>query len=178
MRIFRVFHRDYMDLARALREHRRTTRDAGEQPIAVDPATRDNMHLLHAIRLALIQRLMIRAVHIPDFSDRHSVDPRQRWSQRLMHLDVEPALACWPRSSRSPRATDAELDFGEAATYRGGGSQSYAQEHETIFRPIGHDYELIRRMGSAHHPPCRGDRLMHLSWPGSTRPTICLSDKV
>ena len=33
-RIHRVFHRDYMDLARALREHRRMARDAGEQPIA------------------------------------------------------------------------------------------------------------------------------------------------
>ena len=58
MRIFRVLHRDYMDLARALREHRRMARDAGEQPIAVDAATRDNLHMLHALRLALIQRLM------------------------------------------------------------------------------------------------------------------------
>ena len=50
-RIHRVFHRDYMDLARALREHRRLARDAGEQPIAVDAQTRDNLHMLHALRL-------------------------------------------------------------------------------------------------------------------------------
>ena len=35
------------------------TRDAGEQPIAVDAETRDNLHMLHALRLALIQRLMM-----------------------------------------------------------------------------------------------------------------------
>ena len=39
-RIHRVFHRDYMDLARALREHRRMARDAGEQPIAIEPERR------------------------------------------------------------------------------------------------------------------------------------------
>ena len=55
-RIHRVFHRDYMDLARALREHRRMARDAGEQPIAIEPEARDNLHMLHALRLALIQR--------------------------------------------------------------------------------------------------------------------------
>jgi phosphoenolpyruvate carboxylase len=152
MRIYRVFQRDYMDLARALREHRRRTRDKGEQPIAVDAATRDNMHLLHALRLALIQQLMIRSVHIPDFSDRHSVN-HAGMIQRLMHLEVEPALTLLAEIFPISDADAPELDFGEPATYRGSGNQSYAQEHETLFRPIGHDYEMIRRIGSAiiHH---------------------------
>jgi phosphoenolpyruvate carboxylase len=48
MRIFRVLQRDYMQLASALRAHRRLTRETGDQPIAVDAATRDNLHMLHA----------------------------------------------------------------------------------------------------------------------------------
>jgi phosphoenolpyruvate carboxylase len=152
MRILRVFQRDYLDLARALREHRRITRDKGEQPIAVDAATRDNMHLLHAIRLALMQRLMVRAVHIPDFSDRHSVN-HAGVVQRLMHLEVEPCLALLAEIFPITEGDAPELDYGETATYAGAGSQSYAQEHRTIFRPMGQDYELVRRIGSAliHH---------------------------
>jgi phosphoenolpyruvate carboxylase len=152
VRIFRVFQRDYMDLARALREHRRMTRDAGERPIAVDPATRDNMHLLHALRLALIQRLMGRAVHIPDFSDRHSVN-HASLVQRLMHLDVEPALALLAEIFPITEGETPELDYGEPATYRSADTQSYGQEHRLLFRPIRDEYDLIRRIGSAimHH---------------------------
>jgi phosphoenolpyruvate carboxylase len=45
------------------------------------------------------------------------------------------------------------LDYGEPATYRDGESQSYAQEHETIFRPLAGHYETIRRISSGvmHH---------------------------
>jgi phosphoenolpyruvate carboxylase len=152
MRIFRIFHRDYLSLSRAMREHRRATRDAGEQPIAVDPATRDNMHMLHAIRMALIQRLMIRAVHIPDFSDRHTLT-HDALIQNLMHLDVEPALAILAEVFPLIEGETPELDYGEPATYRGGDAQSYAHEHATIFRPMGQDYDLIRRVGSGivHH---------------------------
>ncbi|HEX6013228.1 MAG TPA: hypothetical protein VFY87_15790, partial [Geminicoccaceae bacterium] len=146
-RIHRVFHRDYMDLARALREHRRMARDAGERPIAVDPETRDNLHMLHALRLALIQRLMMLAVRIPDFSDRHATT-HDSLIVRLMHLDVEPALELLGEIFPVNEETEPELDFGEPASYRSPGGQSYLTEHRTIFRPIARDHELIRRISS------------------------------
>jgi phosphoenolpyruvate carboxylase len=146
-RIHRVFHRDYMDLARALREHRRMTRDAGEQPIAIEPEARDNLHMLHALRLALIQRLMLLAVRVPDFSDRHATT-HDTLIVRLMHLEVEPALELLGQIFPVTEEEDEPLDFGEPATYRSVGGQSYLFEHQTIFRPIARDYELIRRISS------------------------------
>jgi phosphoenolpyruvate carboxylase len=146
-RIHRVFHRDYMDLARALREHRRLARDAGEQPIAVDARTRDNLHMLHALRLALIQRLMLLAVRVPDFSDRHATT-HDSLIVRLMHLEVEPALELLGLIFPVTEEPEAELDFGEPATYRSAGGQSYLTEHQTIFRPIARDFELLRRISS------------------------------
>ena len=150
--ILRVFHRDYLDLADALREHRRRTRDAGEAPIAVDAASRDRMHTLHALRLALIQRLFLLAVRVSDFSPRHGVT-REDLVTLIMHLDVEPALA---QLAEIFPVTEAGADgdgFDEPATYRSAESQSYAQEHEELFRPMGRIYELIRRVGSGviHH---------------------------
>ena len=151
-RIYRVLHRDYMDLARALREHRRQARGAGERPIAVDPETRDNLHTLHALRLALIQRLMLRAIHVPDFSDRHAAT-HDDVVARLMRLDVEPTLDLLGRIFPADEGSDPELDFGEPASYRGEEGQSYRAEHATIFRPIRADYETVRRIGSGiiHH---------------------------
>ena len=91
-RIWRVFTRDYMDLANALREHRRRTRKAGAEPIAVDATSRDVMHLLHALRIVLIQRLYLLAIHVPEFSGRHELT-RESLIARLIQLDVEAALA-------------------------------------------------------------------------------------
>lgn len=151
-RVFRIFHRDYMDLARAFRAHRRAARESGERPIAVDPETRDTLHLLHALRLALIQRLMLRAVHLPDFSDRHAAT-HDGLIARLMHLDVEPALDILAEIFPITEDAAAELDWGEPASYRGSETQSYVTEHVTLFRPIRRDYELIRRIstGVSHY---------------------------
>lgn len=151
MRVFRIFLRDYIELARALREHRRLTRHEGGEPIAIDTEIRDNIHMLHGLRIALIKALMRRAVHIPDFSDRlHST--HDEIVANIMRLDVEAALSLlrqvFPISEH-----DAALDFGEAATYEAGNGQSYAEEHRTIFQPIEHQYEMIRRIstGIVHH---------------------------
>lgn len=146
-RIHRVLHRDYMDLARALRDHRRMARDAGLEPIAVDPATRDNLHLLHALRLALIQRVMLLAVRVPDFSDRHATT-HDSLIIRLMHLEVESALDLLGQIFPLTEEDQEELDFGELASYESAGGQSYLTEHKTVFRPIARNYELIRRVSS------------------------------
>ena len=151
-RVFRFMLRDYLDLAAALRDHRRRTRDAGEQPIAVDPATRDRLHMLHALRLALLQALMLRAIGIPDFSDRHAVT-RAELVQRLFRLDVEPTLALLSEIFPLDEADGGDHDYGEPASYTASAQQSYAQEHEVLFRPIARTYELVRRIGTGivHH---------------------------
>jgi phosphoenolpyruvate carboxylase len=151
-RIFRILQRDYIDLASALRAHRKRTRSAGETPIAVDQATRDNLHMLHALRLALMERLARRAVHVPDFSDRHVVT-REEMVGALLQLEVEPALRMLGEIFPIIEAGGASLDWGEPSTYEGEGEQSYWQEHERLFRPMGRDYDLVRRIGSAiiHH---------------------------
>lgn len=151
-RIFRILQRDHMDLARALRTHRRLTRRAGEQPIAVDSATRDNLHMLHALRLALIERLIRRAVRIPDFSDRHAAT-RDGLIEAVIRLDVEPALALLAEIFPRQESGEAGIDWGEESTYPGDDGQSYAGEHARLFRPMARDHELVRRIGSAvvHH---------------------------
>jgi phosphoenolpyruvate carboxylase len=152
VRIHRVFLRDYMDLARALKEHRRRTRDAGAVPIVVDLEARDNIHLLHALRLALMQRLDVLAVHVPDFSDRHNFS-RSGLIARLTQLDVEPVIEILRDIFPMTEPRIQPHDFGVDATYRSEENQSYGQEHALIFDPIVHLYGQIRRIGSAvvHH---------------------------
>lgn len=151
-RIFRILQRDHMDLARALRAHRRLTRRAGQRPIVVDSATRDNLHMLHALRLALIERLIRRAVRIPDFSDRHAAT-HDGLVEAVIRLEVEPVLQLLSEIFPRLESSGPALDWGERSTYPGDDGQSYALEHATLFRPMASDYELVRRIGGAvvHH---------------------------
>jgi phosphoenolpyruvate carboxylase len=147
-RIWRTFLRDYLALAAALREHRRRTRHAGAEPIAVDAASRDSMHQLNALRIALIQELYQLASHVPDFSDRHELT-REGLLARLVQLDIDPSLAKLGEIFPMAEGDDEALDFGEPTTYESAEGQSYRQEHLLIFQPMGRLYELIRQISSA-----------------------------
>ncbi len=151
-RVFRFLFRDYLDLAAALRDHRRRARDAGEAPIAIDPGSRDNLHLLHALRFALLQSLMLRAVALPDFSDRHAVT-REELVQRLFRLDVEATLELLEQIFPLDRTGVDEHDYGEPASYTSFARQSYESEHEKLFRPIRRLHAQILQIsaGIIHH---------------------------
>jgi phosphoenolpyruvate carboxylase len=146
--IWRTFTRDYMILASALREHRRRTRQAGAEPIAVDPSSRDIMHQLHAIRIALIQQLYLLAIRVPDFGARHELT-HESLIARLVQLDVETALGDLAAIFPIVEEESDRLDFGEPPTYEGAAHQSYRQEHTEILQPIARLYGLIRRISSA-----------------------------
>ena len=147
-RIWRVFTRDYMDLANAFREHRRRTRKAGAEPIAVDATSRDVMHVLHALRIVLIERLYLLAIHVPEFSGRHELT-RESLIARLIQLDVDAALLKLDEIFPIVELSGHDADFGEPATYESAESQSYGQEHAQIFQPMAKLYTLIRRIGVA-----------------------------
>lgn len=152
IKIHRIFSRDYLGLSRALREHRRSSRGAGQTPIAVDKRTRDNLHMMHAVRLALIQRMFRLAVRIPDFSHRHATS-HNGLIMRIMHLEIPASLHILGEIFPLIEAADGHLDYGETSTYEEAEVQSYMFEHREIFTPIAEQYELIRRIGSGivHH---------------------------
>lgn len=146
-RIMRRLMRDHMHLAAGLREHRRRTRDEGEQPIVIERQVRDAMHMLHSLRLALILSLFRRAVQIPDFSDRHDTTHDDAITH-LMHLDVLPTVSLLKEVFPLIDLGSGSHDYGEVVSYASSKTQSYAQEHDTLFNPIAEDYETIRRIGA------------------------------
>ncbi len=113
------------------------------------PRMEDEEVLLHALRLALIQRIWLLATAIPDFSPRHGVTP-EAMMDRLIRLDVPAGLALLTEVFPAAPAAGTDLDFGEAAGPRSG---SYAAEHKAIFEPMRRLFDLLREIGGAvtHH---------------------------
>jgi phosphoenolpyruvate carboxylase len=141
-RIFRILQADYLDVAAGL----------GPEGVAAEPllpaAMRRDLHLLHAIRIALMQRIFLLSTHIPAFTDSHGITPEQLMA-KILHLEIDSALAVLRQIFPMVEEQFDLAAFGEPASYRSEEAQSYEAEHRRIFEPMGHLYELVRRTGSA-----------------------------
>jgi phosphoenolpyruvate carboxylase len=110
------------------------------------PEMPDRLVLLHALRLALIHRIWLLAVTVPEFSPRHGTT-REALVARILQLDVEPALALLEEVFPAAGDPAAGLDFHEPAPPREG--QSYAREHAEILGPLRRIFGLVRGCGAA-----------------------------
>lgn len=144
VKIFRVIQTDYLDI----RGWRLSRDDSGGIPGSrgrvLDKESRDNLLLLHALRIALIQEIFVLAVRIPEFSMQTGTT-REQVVESLLSLKVLPTVETLARIF--PRVGDVRVgaDFGEPATYRSDETLGYDQEHERIFQPLTRIYEVIRR---------------------------------
>ncbi|PZW39814.1 phosphoenolpyruvate carboxylase type 1 [Humitalea rosea] len=110
------------------------------------PAMPDRLVLLHALRLALIQRIWLLAVSLPDFSPRHGAT-RETVLNAMLRLEVEPALRVLEQIFPVGAGPAQGLDFHEVAAPRGG--HDYSREHATIFQPIRRLFGLTRDCAAA-----------------------------
>ena len=102
--------------------------------------------LLHALRVAAIQRIWLLGTEIPEFSPRHGVT-RQGLEDRLIRLDVPACLALLAEIFPTTPDPAAARDYAEPPGRRT--AMSYAREHETIFEPIRRLFATVREIGAA-----------------------------
>jgi phosphoenolpyruvate carboxylase len=110
------------------------------------PVMPGRLVLLHALRLALIHRLWLLAVSVPEFSPRHGAT-RETVISRILALDVEPALALLEQVFPAAPDPVAGLDFHEPSAP--GEAASYAREHAEIFQPMQQLIGLVRFCSAA-----------------------------
>ena len=108
----------------------------------------ERLLLLHAIRLALIERSDQLIVEIPDFNPRGDVT-LHALQERLLRLDASFALdklrAIFPQHG-DPLST---ADYGEPSNYAAAGARGYQHEDETVFQPIGRLFGLMLEISHA-----------------------------
>lgn len=107
--------------------------------------------LLHAIRVALLQRMFILAARVPAFTPRNDVSPDEIL-RSLLALDVPEALTVLRATFPCGRPGE-PLTLTEPATYDPGGADDYHDLHETLIEPLDALYQDVRRIGVgiAHH---------------------------
>ena len=111
----------------------------------VSEAARNQLGVLHAVRIALIHEIFLLSTHIPQFSNQHNTT-HARLLLRVLHLDIPTAVSQLERIFPATTDTAVTGDFGERASYASDESQNYQRENEDIFTPMNGLYELMRRV--------------------------------
>jgi phosphoenolpyruvate carboxylase len=144
-KVLRRLQGDYLLLRQAFAEAG-GGESAGASPGIED---RNEVALLHALRISIIHRLYLLASHIPDFTP-HDGFTRDDLVQRILRLDVDNAVAMlkdiFPKSEKT---NGAPHDWAEPASYAPDAAQTYEQEHATIFDPLAVYFRLVKEIGAA-----------------------------
>ncbi len=117
-------------------------------------ARRARLTLLHALRIALIQRIAVLAARVPAFTPRAGFTVEDCQLQ-LMRLDIPPAVARLAEvfPIRSDGAV-AAADFGEPHGVSPADGAGYALEHETLFEPLLELHALVLKITAALNHEC------------------------
>ncbi len=102
--------------------------------------------LLHALRIAAIQRIWLLGTAIPEFSPRHGLT-RAALEDRLLRLDVPACLAFVADIFPNRPDPAAARDYAEPPGRRN--AVSYGREHAEIFEPIRRLFATVREIGTA-----------------------------
>jgi phosphoenolpyruvate carboxylase len=145
-RVLRRLHGDYLLLREAFAEAGAPASEPGGAPDAED---RQELALLHALRISVIHRIYLLASHIPDFTP-HDGITREDLQQRILRLDVDNAVAMlkdiFPKSDKT---NGMSYDYAEPASYAPDAAQTYEQEHATIFDPLAVYFGIVKQIGAA-----------------------------
>jgi phosphoenolpyruvate carboxylase len=111
-------------------------------------ATRRTLGVLHALRLALMQHMFLRAVQIPAFARSNDIS-RDDVLAMIFALQIEDAVALLRRSYpvSGPEITDFLVD--EPTDYPDRQGQPYSDIRERYIDPIEQSYDIVRQITSA-----------------------------
>ena len=135
------FWADTQSMFRRIQEDHLALRSIWPEAPTIHPAEK----LLHAIRIALIEKIWVLATQIPFFMPRGNFT-REVMMQRILCLEIPSVLremdAIFPRGG-----SKLDYDFHELA-----GPQvdnSYSQEHDEIFQPMREMFLMMREISVA-----------------------------
>jgi phosphoenolpyruvate carboxylase len=132
----------------AVKFNRLLARIPDDAPDPTREAVRRSLGVLHALRLALMQHMFLRAVQIPAFSRSDDVS-RDDVLEMIFTLRIDEAVALLRRAF--PVTTPAIGDFSvnEPTDYPEGDAQAYAGIQSAYIDPIAEAYRLCLRISTA-----------------------------
>ena len=112
------------------------------------PEHRERLDLLHAIRLALMQKIFLTITHLPRFASSPSNVTEQDIAEMILRLEITPVLNILRSTFPVSTSSVSYKAFGETTYTADSYSKGYVVEHQKLFDPMEKTYDLIRQIST------------------------------
>lgn len=146
-KVYRVFHQEYMEVRNWILGRKLKGRIAVGRGRVIDKEIRDELLLMHGIRVAIFHEIFLLSVQVPMFSDQAGVT-RDEVIAKLIRFDVSEAVSILRKIFPFGKKKVSHSDYGETSTYIGEKNIDYTKEETTIFRKLEALHECSKRVST------------------------------
>ncbi len=146
-KVYRELHQEYMEIRDWILGTKLSGRIAVGKGRVIEKEVRDELLLMHGIRVAIFHEIFLLSVKIPNFSDQVGVT-RDEVIAKLIRFDVPDAVkilrAIFPIGEKKIDYSD----YGEESNYISEKDINYSKEENTIFKQLEALHECAKRVST------------------------------
>jgi len=147
-KVYRLLHQEYMDIRNWMLGRKLSGRIAVGKGRVIEKEIRDELLLMHGIRVSIFHEIFLLSVKIPNFSDQAGTS-RDEIIAKLIRFDILGAVddlrKIFPVGGKAKDFTEG---FGEKTNYINEANIDYTKEEKTIFKQLEALYECARRVST------------------------------
>ena len=145
-KVYRVLHQEYMEIRDWLLGRKSKGRIAVGRGRVIEKEIRDELLLMHGIRVAIFHEIFLLSVQIPKFSDQSGVS-RDEIIAKIIRFDILDSVTILKKIFPIKKDEMKFTDYGEISNYISEKNINYVRENE-IFKRLEALFECTRRVSS------------------------------
>ena len=146
-KVYRTLHQEYMEIRNWILGRKNRGRIAVGRGRVVEKEIRDELLLMHGIRVSIIHEIFLLSVRVPKFSDQAGTS-RDEIIAKLIRFDVLDAVETLRKIFPVKNVNTSYSGFGEPSNYLSEQNIDYSKEEKNIFRQLEALYECARRVST------------------------------
>ncbi len=146
-KVYRGLHQEYMEIRNWILGRKLSGRIAVGRGRVIEKEIRDELLLMHGIRVAIFHEIFLLSVRIPKFSDQAGTS-RDEVIAKLIRFDVFNAVETLRKIFPVGQAKTSNIGFSDKSNYVSEGNINYTKEEKNIFQKLEALYECARRVSN------------------------------
>ena len=146
-KVYRGLHQEYMEIRNWILGRKLRGRIAVGRGRVIEKEIRDELLLMHGIRVAIFHEIFLLSVRIPKFSDQAGTS-RDEVIAKLIRFDVFNAVEILRKIFPVGQVKTSNIGFSDKSNYVSEGNINYTKEEKSIFQKLEALYECARRVSN------------------------------
>ena len=146
-KVYRKLHQEYMEIRNWILGRKLRGRIAVGRGRVIEKEIRDELLLMHGVRVAIFHEIFLLSVRVPKFSDQAGTS-RDEIIAKLIRFDVVDAVSTLRKIFPVGREKTSNSGFSDKSNYVSETNINYTKEEKNIFKQLEALYECARRVST------------------------------